>query len=52
MNVGVDLTFIPRFINKEEVAKKVLSTSELNEYYLSSRREVYLASRFALKEAF
>lgn len=52
MNVGIDLTYIPRFIDKEELAKKVLSKSELNEYYLSRRKEEFLASRFALKEAF
>ena len=52
MNVGIDLTYIPRFENKEELAKKVLSKEELNEYYLSREKAKYLASRFALKEAF
>ena len=52
MNVGVDLTYIPRFVNKEKLAQKVLSKSELNEYHLSVCKEEFLASRFALKEAF
>lgn len=52
MKVGIDMTFIPRFVNKENLAKKVLSESELNEYYLSVDKAKYLASRFALKEAF
>lgn len=52
MHVGVDLTYIPRFKDKENLAKKILSSSELNEYYLSCLKEKYLASRFAVKEAF
>ncbi len=52
MHVGIDMTYIPRFKDGEKLAKKILSQNELNEYYLSRQRDQYLASRFALKEAF
>lgn len=51
MKIGVDLTYIPRFLNKETLAKKVLSDKEFESYLNSKNKEEFLASRFALKEA-
>lgn len=51
MDIGIDLTYIPRFKDKDELAKKVLNEDEYNEYLVSLSKETYLASRFALKEA-
>ncbi len=51
MNVGIDLTYIPRFVNKDMLAKKILADEEYIEYELSDNKAQYLASRFALKEA-
>ncbi len=51
MPIGIDLTYIPRFIDKEELAKKILSEEELKKYYNSMSKESFLASRFAVKEA-
>ncbi len=52
MNIGIDLTYIPRFKNKDTLAKKVLSINEYNEYLNSFNKEEYLASRWCLKEAY
>ncbi len=52
MKIGVDLTYIPRFIDKEKLAKKILSNEEYEAYLKALKKEEYLASRFALKEAF
>ena len=52
MKIGIDLTYIPRFKDKEKFAKKVLSSNEFVEYQNNPNKEQYLASRFALKEAF
>lgn len=52
MKIGVDLTFIPRFENKERLAKEVLSDNEYLMYENSTNKAQFLASRFALKEAF
>ncbi len=51
MPIGIDLTYIPRFKDKEDLARKILSEDELKSYYNSISKEVFLASRFALKEA-
>lgn len=51
MPIGIDLTYIPRFKDKEDLAKKILSEEELINYYNSLKKEEFLASRFALKEA-
>ncbi len=51
MPIGIDLTYIPRFKNKENLAKKVLNDEELKLYYEAKNKEEFLASRFALKEA-
>lgn len=52
MKIGVDLTYIPRFKDKLNLAKKILSKEEFVEYQQCFQKESYLASRFALKEAF
>lgn len=52
MKIGVDLTYIPRFIDKERLAKEILSSEEFDLYSKALKKEEYLASRFALKEAF
>lgn len=49
--IGIDLTYNPRFKNKDSLAKKILSTSEFEEYSNSLKKDEFLASRFALKEA-
>lgn len=51
MPIGIDLTYIPRFKDKENLAKKILNEEELTSYYEAKNKEEYLASRFALKEA-
>lgn len=51
MGIGIDLTYIPRFKDKEKLAKKVLSDEEYETYLIKTNKEEYLASRFALKEA-
>lgn len=52
MDLGIDLTYIPRFSNKEKLAKKVLSKAEYEAYILSKNKEQFLASRWCLKEAY
>ncbi|HKL72725.1 MAG TPA: 4'-phosphopantetheinyl transferase superfamily protein [Candidatus Onthovivens sp.] len=52
MNIGIDMAYIPRFIDKEKLALKILSLNELEEYKKSDLKATYLASRFCLKEAF
>ena len=52
MNVGIDLTYIPRFKDKDALAKKILSQNELIEYNSSVKKDEYLASRFFVKESF
>ncbi len=52
MKIGVDLTFMPRFAGKDRLAKEILSNDEYALYSKSLKKEQYLASRFALKEAF
>ena len=52
MKIGVDLTYIPRFKDKDLLAKKILSSEELKFYDNSENKAQFLASRFALKEAF
>jgi len=52
MKIGIDMTYIPRFENKDALAKKVLNDEELKVYLVAPEKAKYLASRFALKEAF
>ena len=50
--IGIDNADIKRFKNKDKLAKRILSSSELEEYYLRKDKASFLASRFALKEAY
>jgi holo-[acyl-carrier protein] synthase len=50
--IGVDLAKISRFENQEKLAKKILSTDEFKIYQSHPQPAVYLAGRFAGKEAF
>ena len=52
MNIGVDLVKISRFKNIDKLSKKILSNKKLFELEKSTNKMQYLASRFALKEAF
>ncbi len=52
IGVGVDTACISRFEDKEDIAKRVLSESEFAEYIASVDKASYLASRFAIKEAY
>ena len=52
MNVRIDLVTITRFEKHERIAKKILSSSEYQEYLNASDKMQYVASRFCLKEAF
>lgn len=54
MDIGVDITKISRFANKDEhFIRRILGESEIKEYLsLSDEKKItYLASHFALKEA-
>jgi holo-[acyl-carrier protein] synthase len=50
--IGVDLAKISRFENQEKLAKKILSSLEFKIYQSHPQPAVYLAGRFAGKEAF
>ena len=50
--IGVDLAKITRFQNQETLAKKILSPLEFAVYSSHSQPAIYLAGRFAGKEAF
>ena len=50
--IGIDLTTISRFKNKSETfVKTILSEQELIEYNLAENKELFLATRWAIKEA-
>lgn len=54
MEIGVDITKISRFANKDEhFIHRILGESELKEYLslTDEKKIIYLASHFALKEA-
>lgn len=52
MEIGIDLTYIPRFKNYDRLAEKIFGKKEY-EYYLSAiNKQEFVASRFCLKEAF
>ena len=54
MDIGVDITKISRFANKDEhFVHRILGESELKEYLslTDEKKIIYLASHFALKEA-
>lgn len=52
MAVGIDIVYIPRFVGKEKLAKRILSENELEIYQNRPNKEEFLAGRFAAKEAF
>jgi holo-[acyl-carrier protein] synthase len=51
--IGVDIVEISRFTmtNSQALAKRILTANEYSEFLLSSKKEVYLAKKFASKEA-
>ncbi|MBU4690747.1 4'-phosphopantetheinyl transferase superfamily protein [Mycoplasma zalophi] len=50
--VGIDITSISRFLNKnDEFAKRILSSEEFKEYQTINNKSKYLATRWAIKEA-
>lgn len=50
--VGIDITHISRFENHLDLCLKILSSEEILEFNNSHKQAQYLASHFALKEAF
>ncbi len=50
--IGVDLAKISRFRNQTALAKKILSPKEWAIYHTHAQPDMYLAGRFAGKEAF
>ncbi|MGP1413987.1 MAG: holo-ACP synthase [Bacillales bacterium] len=52
MSLGIDLTSINRFKNKDKLAEKILSEEEFVLYKNHFNKAQYLASRWCLKEAF
>jgi holo-[acyl-carrier-protein] synthase len=50
--IGVDLAKISRFENQSALAKKILSPQEYDIYTSHHQPSMYLAGRFAAKEAF
>lgn len=52
MEIGIDLTYIPRFENYDRLAKKIFSAREYAYYLTASNKQEFVASRFCLKEAF
>ncbi|MGL5732612.1 MAG: 4'-phosphopantetheinyl transferase superfamily protein [Metamycoplasmataceae bacterium] len=50
--VGIDITSIERFKNKDEkFAKKILSDDEFIDWMSNESKDVFLATRWAIKEA-
>lgn len=52
MKFGIDMTYIRRFENKGNLAKRILSKKELEEYQVSTEKAIFLATHFAAKEAY
>ncbi|MFA6860813.1 MAG: holo-ACP synthase [Bacilli bacterium] len=52
VGVGIDLAKISRYEGQKELAKRVLSESEYQEYLHSHDQASFLASRFAVKESY
>ena len=50
--IGIDMAKIARFENKDNLAKKILSSEEYDEYLKSLNKTLYLATSFCVKEAF
>ncbi len=50
--VGIDITSIDRFKTKGDTfAKKILSKEEYSEWTISETKDIFLATRWAIKEA-
>lgn len=52
MGVGVDIVYIPRLDNKDDLASRILSPQEYEIYQIKTNKAEFLAGRFATKEAF
>ena len=52
MGVGIDICYIPRYENKDDLAKRILSNDEYKIYEVRQKKAEFLAGRFATKEAF
>ena len=52
MSIGIDIVYMPRFENKETLAKRILSPSEYAIYEKRSDKVKFISGRFAAKEAF
>lgn len=52
MRVGCDVARIERFEGKEDLARRLLSSRELEEYEACHDKATYLARAFAAKEAY
>ena len=52
MAVGIDIVYIPRIKDTETLAKGVLSSKEIELFNKQTKKEQFLAGRFAAKEAF
>ena len=50
--IGIDITSVKRFVDKSTpFAKKVLSAAEFVQWQISSNQALFLAQRWAIKEA-
>jgi holo-[acyl-carrier protein] synthase len=52
MGLGIDIVHMPRFENKEALARRILSKEELIIYQQRTDKVRFLSGRFAAKEAF
>ncbi len=52
MRPGIDIVYIPRVPKTETFAKGILTDKEYDEYLSRKDKQVYLAGRYALKEAY
>lgn len=50
--LGVDVSLISRFEGKEDLAKRILSPAEYEEYGQRGDKAAYLSSRFSVKESY
>lgn len=52
MSIGIDIVYMPRFNNKEALARRILSKAEHEIYEKRADKVKFIAGRFAAKEAF
>ena len=52
MSLGIDIVYIPRIKDADTLARGVLTPRELELYSKRTKKEEFLAGRFAAKEAF